>query len=128
VKLFLDTSVLIDHLRGHEAATSWLSEQVNDGAELWSVTLVRTEILAGMRPNEKKLTLALLGIIQWQEVSIELADYAGALANRFLKSHPGVDTVDYVIAAGCEAMGATLCTRNTKHFPMFAKLRAPYAA
>lgn len=126
VKLLLDTSVLIDHLRGVPRAVRLLTNAVDRGDELWAVTVTRTEILAGMRPRERDATMALLDVLQWQPVTVELADRAGELARRHLRSHPGVDTVDYLIAAGAELLEATLCTLNVKHFPMFPQLEAPY--
>ena len=48
------------------------------------------------------------------------------MANRFLRSHPGVDTVDFVVATTADRHDATLWTRNVKHFPMFTDLSSPY--
>jgi predicted nucleic acid-binding protein len=126
VRLLLDTSVLIDHLRGVSQAVELLTDAALRGDELWAVTVTRTEVLAGMRPRERQATLALLDVLRWQPVTVELADRAGELARRHLRSHPGVDTVDYLIAAGAELLEATLCTLNVKHFPMFPRLERPY--
>jgi len=71
-----------------------------------------------MRGGEEAATLALLDALQWQHVTTGLADRAGGLASRFLRSHPGVDIVDFVIAAGAELLQADLWTLNTKHFPI----------
>ena len=126
MKRVVDTSVLIDHLRGDAAAVALLRQAVLDGDELWSVTVVRTEILAGMRKAEEVPTLRLLDALGWQTVSIALADRAGMLASRYLRSHPGVDTVDYLVAATALELGADLWTCNVKHFPMFPTLERPY--
>jgi predicted nucleic acid-binding protein len=126
VKRVIDTSVLIDHLRGRASAVELLSQAVADGDELWSVTAVRTEILAGMRKTEEVATRRLLHALAWQTVSISLADQAGMLASRYLRSHPGVDTVDYLVAATALDLGADLWTCNVKHFPMFPDLERPY--
>jgi predicted nucleic acid-binding protein len=48
------------------------------------------------------------------------------LANQYLRSHPGVDPVDYVIAATVTQLAAKLWIRNVKHFPMFPDLEPPY--
>lgn len=122
----VDGSVLIDHLRGRQAAVTALEQAMADGDELWSVTVVRTEILAGMRPAEETMTVRLLEAIEWQPVTIELADRAGELARRFLRSHPGVDTIDYLVAAATLHLNASLWTVNVKHFPMFSGLAPPY--
>ena len=57
---------------------------------------------------------------------MELADRAGELATRHFRSHPGVDTVDFLIAATVDLLGAELWTLNTKHFPMIPDLEPPY--
>jgi predicted nucleic acid-binding protein len=126
-RLLVDTSVLIDHLRGDPRAASLLVDAVRRGDELWSVTVVRTEILAGMRSGEQSATRLLLDQIHWQDVTIEIADRAGDLARRYLRSHPGVDTVDYLVAASALVLGAEVTTRNVKHFPMFPHLAPPYS-
>ena len=126
MKVLLDTTVLIDHLRGLDEAAQYLSEVVARGNELWSVTIVRTEIFAGMRPKEEEATKELLGQIRWIEVDIELADAAGELALKYLQSHPGVDTVDYIVGAAAQSRDAELATTNIKHFPMFPDLKKPY--
>jgi predicted nucleic acid-binding protein len=126
LKLVVDTSVLIDHLRGEKKAVRLLSEAVSRDDELWSSTLVRTEILAGMRESERSATMRLLETVTWLDVTIAVADRAGALAKKYLKSHAGVDTVDYVLAATAEELNASLCTLNVKHFPMFKDLRPAY--
>ena len=88
--------------------------------------LTKVEVLAGMRAPEERATRQLLDRLDWIEVDNALAESAGLLANRYLRSHPGVDPVDYVIAAMVERMGSRLWTRDVKHFPMFPDLKAPY--
>jgi predicted nucleic acid-binding protein len=126
VLLVVDTSVLIDHLRGDERAVRRLRTAVQAGDELWSLSVVRTEILAGARPEEAASISALLDRLRWMDVTVELADAAGQLAARFLRSHKGVDTVDYLIAACVQKLGAELLTLNVRHFPMFPSLMPAY--
>jgi hypothetical protein len=126
VRWLVDTSVLIDHLRGDRRAIALLTEGARAGCELWSSTVVRTEILAGMRAREETMTRALLDQLQWLDVTMPLADRAGALARRYLRSHPGVDTIDFLVAAAAEHLGAELKTLNVKHFPMLTGLQAAY--
>jgi predicted nucleic acid-binding protein len=126
VIVVVDTSVLIDHLRGDARATARLAELVRDGHALWSVTVVRAEVLVGMRASEERATHALLNALKWQPVTVEIADEAARLARRFRKSHSGVDLVDYLIAAATNALGARLLTRNAKHFPMLSELEPAY--
>jgi predicted nucleic acid-binding protein len=122
----VDTSVLIDHLRGDERAVGHLRRSVEDGDELWSVTIVRTEVLAGARAGEETVIQDLLQRLRWLDVSVALADAAGVLAGRYLRSHPGVDTVDYLVAATTIALDGHLLTLNIHHFPMFPALEPAY--
>lgn len=122
----LDTSVLIDHLRADLRAVSLLKRRATAGDELWSVTPVRTEILAGMRAKEEVPTRALLDALNWQPVTIEIADRAGELARRYIRSHVGVDTVDYLLAATAQILKGELLTTNVRHFPMFRGLVPAY--
>ena len=124
--LVVDTSVFIDHLRGDERASRTLLAAEANRDELWSAVVVRTELLAGMRKGEESSTRALLDAIRWQDVTVAVADRAGQLAGRYLRSHRGVDTVDYLIAATTQLLGGRLLTQNVKHFPMFRRLRSPY--
>jgi predicted nucleic acid-binding protein len=84
------------------------------------------EVLAGMRRDEEPATRRLLDALTWIAVADMITERAGLLANAYLRSHPGVDPVDYIIAATAQELGATLWTRNVKHFPMFAELAPPY--
>ena len=79
-----------------------------------------------MRASEAGATHALLGAPQWVEVDDQLAERVGMLANQFLRSHPDIDAVDYVIAATTDSLGAELWTLNVRHFPTFPGLNPPY--
>jgi predicted nucleic acid-binding protein len=124
--ILVDTSVLIDHLRGESAARLALAEAVQRGERLACSVVTKVEVLAGMRPDEERATRRLLDALDWIPVDDEIAERAGAMANRYLRSHPGVDPVDFIIAATVELHDATLWTRNLKHFPMLDGLTPPY--
>ncbi len=124
--VLLDTSVLIDHLRGDIRATQLLQRRVLAGDRLCASTVVRTEILAGLRRGEEEATHRLLDALAWLDVTVEVADIAGEMAHRYHKSHSGVDLADYLVAATARALNAELLTQNVKHFPMFVGLRPAY--
>lgn len=124
--IVVDTSVLIDHLRGDERAHRSLREAADEGERLVASVVTKVEILAGMRAEEEPSTRRLMRVLDWVPVDDVIAEQAGQLANRHLRSHPGVDPVDYIIAATTRTLDAALWTRNTKHFPMFPGLSSPY--
>lgn len=121
----VDTSVLIDYLRGHPPAAQLL-EHERTSAPLQASEMTRLEILAGMRPAERRRTELLLSTLVWHPVDSEVAEEAGALGRRWLPSHSNIDGADLAIAATAMRVGARLLTRNIKHFPMFANLASPY--
>lgn len=124
--IVVDTSVLIDHLRGVDGARVALRNAAKAGERLAASIMTKIEVLAGMRIDEESATRRLLASLDLIEVDDTVAERAGMLANRYLRSHPGVDPVDYVIAATVQYLGAELWTRNLNHFPMFPGLMAPY--
>ena len=124
--VLVDTSVLIDHLRGDEAARRALASAARQGERLAASVVTKVEVLAGMRPEEEPPTRRLLSALDWIAVDDAIAEQAGSLASRFLRSHPGVDPVDFIIAATAERHEAVLWTRNVKHFPMIPDLAPPY--
>lgn len=124
--LVIDSSVLIDHLRGDQRATDRIRSASEAGDELWSVTPVRTEILAGALPGEAGPIERLLGQLRWLDVTMDLAEAAGRIAQTYCRSHPGVDTVDYLVAATTEHLAGQLVTLNVRHFPMLSGLRPAY--
>ena len=126
--IVVDTSVLIDNLRGHEAASRAFAQATSAGERLVASALTKVEVLAGVRPEEEATTRALLCELEWIDVDDAVAERAGALAASFLRTHPGVAIVDYVVAATAQLLGATLWTLNRKHFPMFPTLPDPYSS
>ena len=121
----VDTSVLIDVLRGTEAAREVLRAELRSERPHAS-EITRLEVLAGMRPREEAATRDLLAVLRWHPVDGEVAEAAGALGRRWLPSNRGIDAADLAIAATAGLLGARLLTRNVRHFPMIDGLQAPY--
>ena len=122
---FVDTSVIIDYLRGHEQAGEVL-ERERAAGPLKASEISRLEVLAGMRPAEEDSTRALLSTLVWHPVDADVAEDAGELGRRWLPSHHTIDSADLAIAATAIRAGCQLLTRNVRHFPMFPDLKAPY--
>lgn len=121
----VDTSILIDHLRGVEAAARLLEDTRSCG-RLHASEVTRLEVLAGMRIDEQETTHLLLSTLVWHPVDSDVAEQAGALGRKWLPSHRGIDSADLAIAATAVLNEAELLTRNVRHFPMFPGLLQPY--
>jgi len=121
VTTLVDTSVMIDVLRGDGAAVAFLAAC----DELHASQISRVEVLTGMRASEKTPTARLLSLFTWHALDEQIAQVAGQLGRQYRRSS-GLDVADLVIAATAVRLDATMATRNTKHFPMWPDLVAPY--
>lgn len=124
MKVF-DSTVLIAHLRGVQAATALLRKAVEDNEAACSV-LSRIEIEGGMRSAERAAVGRLFAALKLEPVSDAIARRAAAHLRAYRRSRPGIDLVDYVVAATAETFGAELLTLNVKHFPMVTGLRPAF--
>ena len=121
----VDTSVLIDVLRGAAAAKELLLAEMR-AERLHASEITRLEVLAGMRADEEHATRLLLATLVWHPVDETIAERAGVLGRKWLPSHRGIDGADLAIAATADLLSARLLTRNVRHFPMFDDLDSPY--
>lgn len=125
LRVVLDTSVLIDHLRADPAATSYLASL---DAQPWCSEICRIEVIQGLRSAERRSAEALFSVIGWVPVDETLARRAGELGRRWRRSHPGIGVADLTVAATAEHLSASVATRNVRHFPMLPGLRPPYVS
>lgn len=125
MSVLVDTSILIDYLRGDDRAREVL-ERARTAGVLSASEITRLEVLAGMRSREEDWTRRLLSTLVWHPVDAEVAERAGELGRDWLPSHRTIDSADLAIAATAMVLGARLLTLNVRHFPMFPDLRRPY--
>jgi predicted nucleic acid-binding protein len=117
VQLLLDTTVLIDALRGRAAARR--VRALRDTAQPpWICAINVEELLRGARGEEEPvLTRFLTGLRL-----APLGRAEGELAGRWRRDHAQRGTIlsqaDCLIAAAAIGVGARLATGNPKHFPM----------
>jgi predicted nucleic acid-binding protein len=122
----LDTSVAIDHLRGDVQAMALLSQLVQMDEPIVASEVVRFELLAGVREEERDGLEQFFSVLYWIPVDEGIARMAGSLAGQFRRSHSGIDSADYLIAATALVMEADLLTQNVRHFPMMVGLAPAY--
>lgn len=123
MSVVLDSTILIDHLRGSRAATDLIAGL--DGSPTCS-EVSRIEVIQGLRSAEKRSAAQLFALLEWVPLDDTVARRAGELGRRWRRSHQGIDVADLAIAATAEILEVPLVTQNLKHFPMFEGLRAPY--
>lgn len=123
MSVLLDTTVLIDHLRGFTPAGEYIAALA--GPPTCS-EITRVEVLRGVKTSERRRVQRMFALIAWVPVDETIATRAGELGRRWRRSHPGIGVPDLAIAATAELREAELATSNLKHFPMFDGLRVPY--
>ena len=121
--VLLDSSIVIDLLRGHRPALEYVRalDQLPVASEV-----TRIEVLRGIRGGDRRMTERLLGTFGWLALDEPIARRAGELGRRWRASHPGLTTPDLMLAATALEHGLDLATLNVRHFPMFEGLEPPY--
>ena len=118
MRAYVDSDVLIWHLRGLERARGFLAGLSADPAyELWVGAWQRAEILFVMRPGEEPATMGLFSQFKTASVGQEVVDAAAEIYRRWNPSH-GIDVGDAVLAATVRATGGKLYCLNTRHYPL----------
>ena len=118
MKILLDTSVLIDVLRGRNNRRSLLANLLRDGHSLTTSVLNVAEVYAGMRPGEEARTGEFLSGLECFELHESTARVAGQLKNSWAKKGRTLTLADTIVAAIAIENRCTLFTDNRKDFPM----------
>jgi predicted nucleic acid-binding protein len=118
MSVLVDSDILIEVSRGRDTdlVSRWTGLSRSDEAVLYSPISV-AELWAGARPAEFDAIDNLFGSLTCVPIDAETGRQAGHYLRRYRKSH-GVELGDALIAAGAVVTGATLWTRNRKHYPM----------
>ena len=117
MKVFIDSDVLIWHLRGEDKARSFLKALLDQDVDLWIGAMQRAEIVFFMRSEEERDTLDLLSLFKTHPVDQGVIDEAGKFYRKWNPSH-GVDPNDAILAATVAISGGRIITQNTGHYPM----------
>jgi predicted nucleic acid-binding protein len=115
---YLDSDVLIWHLRGHAGARALLKSLRTDANRMLCLgALQRAEIVFFARAEELHSTLLLLSLFETVPVDAGVVDLGGELYRAWHPSH-GIDVADALLAATVMKTGGRIHTLNRKHFPM----------
>jgi predicted nucleic acid-binding protein len=118
MRAYIDSDVLIWHLRGETRALKFLKSLRQTGVyEFWTGAMQRAEVVFFMRPGEEEPTRLFLSQFKTAPVDQAIVDRAGELYRKWNPSH-GVDTNDALLAATALLHGGHLFSLNSKHYPM----------
>lgn len=123
MKLIVDTSVLIDYLRGGTTGSQLFDRIAKLDVELFIPTIVIFELFSGKSSKDLSIQITIANFIHnFKRVDLteEVAIRAGELY-REIGKHIGPQ--DYIIAASALEIGGTVVTLNTKHFQKIPGLK-----
>jgi len=114
----LDTTVIIDCLRGRKETVDFLAEIASEGSVVGCCAINITEIYAGMRENERQVTKRFLDSLEYYEVTRNLAGLAGEYKREYAGKGITFSLSDVIIAAVTISNNLILITDNLRHYPM----------
>ena len=121
--ILLDTDILVDFLRGHDKALTFVTAH-SDRIVLSAVVVA--ELYSGVKGDAEKAVLdSFVALFPAAPVTAQIARSGGLYRRDYGKTH-GVGLADAILAATAEVEGAELATLNVKHYPMVKGLRPAY--
>lgn len=116
-RVLLDSTVLIDALRGMPAAER-LRLMRRSGVEPWVCVISIDEIWRGARPEDVAPIRRLFHGLRLAPLGVAEGERAGTWRRDFAVAGTTLHQADCLIAAASVAIGATLATANPTDFPM----------
>jgi predicted nucleic acid-binding protein len=116
VYVVVDSSFVIDHLRGDPGAVARWRELFEAGDTPVATAVVVCEVAAGLRAQDEHHLLALLGPAEFVQPGPEIALAAGRWRAAAHVRGARLGLADALIAASASALGAAVLTRNVRDF------------
>lgn len=117
LQLLLDTTVLIDALRGQPAAER-LRALRETSTSPWICAINVEEIVRGALPDELDIVERFLGGMRLAPLGRAEGELAGRWRREHARKGVTLSQADCLIAAAAAGVRAGLATGNPKHFPM----------
>ena len=116
-RILLDTTVLIDALRGQPAARRLISLR-RSGIEPWACAISVEEIWRGLLPGEERQARRLFDGLRMAPLGVGEGIRAGLWRRQFAARGVTLHQADCLIAAAAVRVGAALATANVGDYPM----------
>jgi predicted nucleic acid-binding protein len=116
VRYLLDTTFVIDHLRGESTTGARLARLFADGDVLMVNEVVVCEAATGARLHPDPDLAALLEPMEFIQPGAEAAVTAGRWRAEARARGQALSLADSLIAAAADVAGATVLTRNVRDF------------
>jgi hypothetical protein len=116
-RVLLDTTVIIDALRGHPAAVR-VKAMRRRGDEPWICAINVDEIWRGLLSHEEPSAERLLRAMRLAPLGLSEGRQAGQWRREHAERGVTLHQADCLIAAAAVSIGAALATGHPAHFPM----------
>lgn len=116
--LLVDTTVLIDVLKGRPKTLARYDALEAAGDEPYACAITVEEISAGLRPSERERAGLLLEALREAPLGIAEGRLAGWWRRTYQRRGRTLSQADALIAAAAVGLGARLATGNPRDFPM----------
>ncbi|MEW6047546.1 MAG: PIN domain-containing protein [Bacillota bacterium] len=113
----LDTTVVIDWLRGYRPTVAWLEHEAVAGRRLVISPITVAEVLAGVSPEHRSQRAEQLAAYEYQGFSFEAAKLAGELYFGHAREGRPLPLPDLLQAALAKTLGLAVATSDPGLFP-----------
>lgn len=117
-RYLLDTTALVDHVRGRKEVADFLTSLAQQGHTLGVCGVSVVELFAGLPTEHRERADRLLEKMEYYYLTPEIARLGGLLRFQFARQGISLSTADTLIAAHAISEKVPLITRNVKDFPM----------
>lgn len=118
MRYLLDTTFVIDHLRGDPVAVARLARLVDNGDEPFVCDVVACEAWSGAHDDDDHDLVALLRFVEFVPAGPEQARRAGRWRADARRRGWQLSAPDALIAASAESLDAAVLTRNVRDFAL----------
>jgi tRNA(fMet)-specific endonuclease VapC len=117
-KYLLDTTILIEHLRGKKPAVNFITEAVRHGHRLAVCCINVAELYSGLSPEQAARAEKLINALDYYEATDDSARQAGVYRYEFARQGISLSVSDTLVSAIAKGNDAIVVTANVRDYPM----------